>query len=328
MKTTKLIGMILTFLMVACLTIGTAHAKKFEYRPEMSKMKAFPPEYLAQFHVITWNHVNEAAIEPDNDQATAFQLGGNFNLINAHVDAASDQNDYFKIVLSETSTIISTMTWTTPDAWMNLYIYDSNIDPVTYDNMQTPSPKSLVAWQVPAGTYYLRVKALQGASDYQLKLASAGQVSETENDTLATTPWTLPLGTDTISVIGASEDPVDYLQVNIPNNCKSATLTLDSFGPAGSNVDLQVYGPNGYLLMTSSASDTYESLSSDEVPSGTYVVAVKSISGRAIYMLNMKCEVDLKIHIPEFKYKIPVWLGFPDPPPIDEIRNQIEQQLL
>jgi len=333
MKSTKIthtIAVIATIIAASCIMTGTARA---DYGPHLEITAINPQIYehitplweYFQGTRIQWTTFDETSIEPNDDSLTAFIVEDGWQ-INGHVDAAGDLNDYFKIVTSGPSTLVTQLKWT-GSAWLNLYLYDENLDPITYLNEDTASPKTLSFWQWDAGTYYIRVKAIEEASDYTLKVAIATQYSEPQNDILGTTDLHLSVFNSPFkSVISDSVDPVDFYQIYIPGGCEGATISLDWLGTNDSNLDFDVYGENGYLLFEQAGSSSFEKLYSQNVPEGTYYIAVKAITGRAVYQLTVDAEVEYELEIPHFEYLVPIWS-----PPFPEFEIEpimIEQEVM
>jgi hypothetical protein len=265
-------------------------------------------EYLIEETRIEWTEVDEAPSEPNNDVDHALTVTDG-TIINGHAAVGVDENDYYRVTWTgDPQSLFVRLTWVGP-AWLNVYIYDADLDPITYLNENTPSPKTLSMWQYNQGVFYVRVRAPGGESDYQLKFGIAGQISEPQNDVLDTTDLLIGAYKSPLkSVVCTSADPVDYFMVSIPSGCKSATITLDWFGSQDANLDFEVYGPNGVKVATADDSTDFETLFSPNVPAETYYIAVKAICGRAMYQLVVDSEVDMKIHIPPFELlRIPIW---------------------
>ena len=261
-------------------------------------------EFLNDEGRITWT--DTPAVEPNDDSAHAMTVSDGMQ-INGHVDNASDLNDYYKVVFTGPTSLFARLTWP-GSAWLNLYIYDAALTPITYLNENTPSPKYVNIWQHNAGTYYVRVKSLAGASDYQLRIGIAGQNGETDNDALDTTGINVSAFNEPVKqIIDTSSDPVDYYMVNIPQGCKSASITLDWFGTQDANLDFDVFGPNGGKISTTAQSTNFETLYSQNVPADTYYIAVRSVVGRAMYQLVVDSEIELHIRIPRYEMEVPIW---------------------
>ncbi len=310
--TTAMAILAATWVMSASATAGPGEFYKYIERPTMYEHLPDLWELLATEGAIEWTDQDEATMEPNNDLDHAFTISDGMR-INGHVDNSTDQNDYFKVVLtSPPKSVFLELSWA-GSAWLNFYTYDENEQPVTYDNETSVSPKVLSIWQGTSTVYYIRVKAAYGVSDYKLKVSVAGQISETQNDTLDDTDlivgaYAAPL----VSVVCSSADPADYALVSIPSGCESATITLDWFGTQDANLDFVIYGPGGAELMSAANSNSFESLYSQNVPEGDYYIAVKAVAGRAMYKLMVDAEVDLKIHIPRFEMEVqPWWPPFP-----------------
>jgi hypothetical protein len=233
---------------------------------------------------IVWTDQPEAPSEPNDDPAHAMTVTDGLE-ITGHVSETADQNDYFKIVLTEQSSVFTELKWS-GSAWLNFYIYNADLEPVTYLNENTGSPKIRSMWQYFSGTFYLRVKAITGEADYRLRISIAGQLNEPQNDALETTDIGVNIHSQPVnSVVCSSADPVDYYIVEIPIFFEMATITLDWFGSDGANLDFEVYGPDGVKLITVADSARFETLCTDNAVKGTYYIAVRSVSGRAMYQL-------------------------------------------
>ncbi|HDS30970.1 MAG TPA: hypothetical protein ENN67_08010 [Firmicutes bacterium] len=260
---------------------------------------------------IEWTSVSETDSEPNNDKDHAMTITGNV-IISGSVSETTDQNDYYKVTWTEPTSMFVKLTWL-GSAWLNVYIYDSNLNPITYLNENTPSPKHLSMWQYNSGTFYIRVRAAAGSSNYTLKVGTAGQIGEPDNDAFNTTGLSIsPLNVPIRSVVCTSADPVDFFSVTIPEGCTGATISLDWFGSQDANLDFAIYGPNGVELHNVAASTDFETLYSQDVPANTYYIAVKAVYGRAMYQLVVDAEIDVKIFIPRFpiEYERRPW----DPP--------------
>lgn len=296
-----------TWVMSASATAGPGEFHKFIERPGMYDMLPDLWDLLSTEGALEWVDQDEATMEPNGDLDHAFTISDGM-LINGHVDNSSDQNDFFKVVLSSPpKSVFLELSWA-GSAWLNFYTYDENLQPVTYDNETSVSPKVLSIWQGSSTVYYIRVKAAYGVSDYKLKVSVAGQIGELQNDALADTDLVVSAFADPlVSVICSSADPTDYAIVSIPSGCESATISLDWFGTTDANLDFAIYGPGGAELMSAANSNSFESLYSQNVPAGDYYIAVKAVAGRAMYKLMVDAEVDLKIHLPHFEMEVAPW---------------------
>ncbi len=326
---TNTIAVMITILAASWIMGGSARA---DYGPHLEITAIDPAIYehitplweYFQGTRIEWTTMDEAAIEP-NDDPTMATLVEDAIQINGHVDAGGDLNDYFKIVTTGPSTLVTQLKWT-GTAWLNLYIYDEAIEPITYLNEDTASPKTLSFWQWDAGTYYIRVKAIEEASDYTLRFAIGTQHSEPQNDILDTTDLHMSVFNYPFkSIISDSVDPVDFYQMYVPSGCEGATISLDWLGTNGTNLDFEVYGENGFLLFEQAGSSSFEKLYSQNVPEGYYYIAVKAITGRAVYQLTVDAEVEYELEIPHFEYLVPVWS--PPFPEFEIERVMIEQEV-
>jgi hypothetical protein len=331
MKTNKIANAVAVALTIiaACWIMGAPAGAEapppYEISPISNQIYQQIPnlwEYL-QANRIEWTEIDEAAIEPNNAETEATVVTDGTQ-VNGMVDAAGDVNDYFMVELTEPSTLIAQLKWTN-SAWLNLYIYDSAMEPITYLNENTPSPKVLSFWQHDAGTYYIRVKAIAGASSYTLKVAVGTQIGEPDNDAYDTTGTTISaVHVPVKSVVADGVDGVDYYKVNIPGGCEGASVTLDWLGSSDANLDFEILNDMGTKLMTADSSSNYETVYSQNVPQGTYYIAVKAIAGRAVYQLDVDADINLRIDIPIYMERVPIWQ-----PPFPEFRidQRIRQEI-
>jgi len=267
---------------------------------------------------ILWYEYDEGSTEPNNTKDEAYQVF-HAQLFNGDVDAETDQNDYFSInAFLVPTTIYVKLGWTT-DAWLNLYVYDSDLNPVAYNNMETGGPKELFCYELDPGWYYVRVKAFEGASDYRIKFGVGRQLYETANDSMDTTTWIIPDGgtgdEPYRSVVSETLDQNDYLQVQVEED-EAVSATLDWVGLWGTDLNLYLYDSAHNPVVFSNGSACPEAFSSGILDAGTYYIRVRAASGEAIYELDVTVREPIVIDPGKFnQYKVPKWE--PPEPPVD-----------
>jgi len=318
-------SLFMTLVVVLCVSVlGTQ--SRADWRQEISLERMETPsmyemmpdiwEYFVIGTKMEW--VEVAEVEGNNDNLSAMTVEDGQTIL-GDISDSTDQNDYYKVVVTgDPKTIFTQLEWT-GSAWVNLYMYDEMLEPITYLNENTPSPKALSKWLCDPGTYYIRVKSQAGDSDYELWIGVCGQHGETLNDAWDTTEMHMSVFKDPFkSIIDTSSDPYDFYEVVIPMGTTSCAISLDWFGTLDANLDFEVYTDTGFKATTVSSSTSFETHYSQNVPMGTYYLAVKAVTGRAMYQLTVDAEVDLELDIPIFELEeIPIW--GPPFPYVDDI---------
>jgi len=272
---------------------------------------------------IVWSATPEG--EPNDSTANA-QYVTDFHYVDGTVDSGGDQNDYYYLGLDEPGCIYAKLGWTNPDATLNLYLYDSEVQPVDYDSTISGSPKDVYAWEAPSGTYYLRVKASWGASSYRLKVAALENIIEPENDTIETMDAALPIAFNTPwrSAANSELDQNDYYKVYIDTQVAAGILdvNLDWFGPPDPNFNVYLYEEDYTPVAYSNGSAQPEVFTVMYPPEGTFYIRVKAFSGAGVYELTTKTH-PVYIFDPGklYEYEYPPF-PWPDPGPVHDILDK------
>ena len=270
---------------------------------------------------ITWYEYSESATEPNDDYTTAHQVY-HAQAFNGYIDDDIDQNDYFKIaVCIIPATIYVHLDWDS-DAWVNLYIYeefDGVLTPVVYDNYDTASPKELFEYELPPGTYYVRVKGFEGIANYQIRFGVGRQLFETSNNSFST-PWDVTPGTldgPVRSVISNSEDASDYMYFEVMEDDTRLVAELDWVGLAGTDLSLTLYNSSYGYVASIGGTAAPKTLVSPELSPGLYFLRVNAAANEAIYELDVDLSPIL-LPLDPGKWKIFEWRPWdpfpPDPP--------------
>jgi hypothetical protein len=271
------------------------------------------PERTSQ---IAW--LATAEIEP-NDIPGDGQIVPNFAMVDGSIDAASDQNDYYLVEMLGPGCIYVKLGWYDPDAWVNLYLYDSGIVPVQYDNADTSSPKQVYVWDLPTGIYYVRVKAQEGSSDYRIKFAFSYNWHEPLNDSIETTAGhsIIAYGSDYVSCSHPTNDPNDYYEITINSKQTDGMLsvTLDWAGPNNPDFNLYIYDVDYNPLAVSNGLAQPETCSIKFPPEGNLYVRVKANGNMAVYDLLAKVYPVLIIDPGPFYDFEPQPIPWPPPDP-------------
>jgi len=264
-----------------------AGAASEQSAPQVVADEPAAPERTSQ---IAW--IGMAEVEP-NDTHEDSQFVPNFAMVDGSIDAAGDQNDYYQVELLEgPGCVYVKLGWYDPDAWVNLYLYNSDIEPVHYNNMDAPSPKQVYWWDLPMGIYYVRVKAQEGSSDYRIKFAFSANRHEPLNDSIETTAGNslVVYGSNYVSCSHSSNDPNDYLEITI--NAKQAggmlSVTLDWAGPNDPDFNLYIYDVDYNPLAVSNGLGQPETCSLKYPPEGNLYIRVKANAGMGVYDLLAK----------------------------------------
>jgi len=237
---------------------------------------------------IFWFQNPELGTEPNNIPAQATTVF-HAQAYNGHADSTTDVDDYYRINIAMfPASVYLYLSWT-DTAWMNLYLYDEELNPVVYDNFETSGPKELFAYEIDPGVYYVRVKAFTGATDYQVRFGIGRQSYEPLNNSISTTTWNgVTVGDAYIkSVLNQTEDSADYFIVEIPEDSQ-AMANVDWVGPYGTDLNLTFYHPTDGVVSHSGSSACPEGLATGHVTPGTYYLRVQATSGNAIYHLKVQ----------------------------------------
>jgi hypothetical protein len=234
---------------------------------------------------VVFYDVGEA--EPNDDILNANTFF-NANRFSGHVDAVSDANDYYKTTLYEDGAIYTRLSWMSSD-WLNVYLYDEMLTPITYLNGDTGSAKELWSDILPAGDYYIRVKAITGSSDYSIQFGRGQQMDEPGNDNILTTGLDYDMidGEYLISVVDEDEDFVDHIKVEVTAPQTRLDITLDWLGMETSDLDLYLYDSGGSLLSSETGSAHPKSLLSEKLAVGVYYIKIQATNVGGIYFLHV-----------------------------------------
>ncbi len=277
---------------------------------------------------IVWTATPEG--EPNDSTVNAVYVT-DFHYVDGSVDSAGDQNDYYYLGLDEPGCIYAKLGWSNPDAHLNFYLYDSEVQPVDYDSTMSGSPKDVYAWEAPNGLYYLRVKASWGASSYRLKVAALENIIEPENDTIETMDAALPIAFNTPwrSAANSELDENDYYKVDIDTQVASGILdvNLDWFGPPDPNFNVYLYEEDYTPVAYSNGSAQPEVFTIVNPPEGTFYIRVKAFSGAGVYELTTHAHPVYIFNPKElYEYVYPP-IPWPDPDPAHDILDKFDPEM-
>jgi hypothetical protein len=199
-----------------------------------------------------------------------------------------DSNDYFKFTCIDKQLLDITINFNnaTGDIW--LYLLDSSGS--TIYTADTGSPPRSFTWGLTAGTYYLRVRAWTGYSDYTIdaSLSSPGYDETEDNDATSTANvLSLPV-TDYyghVGQFGYNGDDNDYLKF-VLSSTKSVTITLDYDNGAG-ELWLYLLDSGGGTISSDTDGNTGQQTITESLPSGTYYIRVRAWTNQSNYYLDI-----------------------------------------
>jgi hypothetical protein len=267
---------------------------------------------------IVWTSEDEELLEPNDDTGDAIVVQ-HLDFYQGHVDQDTDQNDYYKIITFAPALDLYIKLGWLGDAWLNVYLYNSGMEPVQYLNGDTGGPKTLYIEDLAPGVYYARVKAFEGTADYGIKFAGGTQVDETDNDDALTTNLSFdedPDGNKVYSIVDSGEDQNDYIKVILDEDNTRIQASLDWIATGTADLNLYLYDEDLNPIVFSNGGAKPEAISSGFLSSGTYFLRIKAQSGHAIYGLS----VDFKplLTLPPWfhdQFKDLIIIPIPDPDP-------------
>ena len=287
LRTSKTLNILLSIAMISVLatigcTAGGSNPVTGEFDPMSGDADTTTPRESQMYY---WS-ADEATYEPNNTAGTGASVTSG-NLFLGHADAVTDQNDYFQVTYGEAFSLSIRLEWKS-GAWMNIYLYNSAETLVGYLNAKTASPKVLNFYGLAPGTYYVRVKAFEGASDYTLGFLIGTNDHEPENNSMDTLTYNVSQDINLTSVINTTGDPDDYYKVQIPTGNFNFYLSLDWEGSTGTDMNLYLYNSAKALLQSSSGSSKPEKISAGWVTGGTFYIRAKAAAGKGIYQLHIR----------------------------------------
>ncbi|QLE55646.1 pre-peptidase C-terminal domain-containing protein [Nostoc sp. TCL26-01] len=207
---------------------------------------------------------------------------GDFN------DLSQDDYDYYRLELSQNSTLNLSLSGLTSDA--NLYLYDRTGNYITYSNGSGISQESIIR-NLLAGTYYVGVqKYSTGGTNYTLQ-ASATALGTTpvdnagDNRDVARNIGTLTSTAQSFSDFvgdfnGLLQDTYDYYRFQVSQN-SNVTLNLTGLS---SDANLYLYNSVGNNITSATGSSTVNESIVYALTTGTYYAVVqKSGNGGTTY---------------------------------------------
>ncbi|MFN6540285.1 MAG: pre-peptidase C-terminal domain-containing protein [Nostoc sp. EkiNYC01] len=201
---------------------------------------------------------------------------------------SQDDYDYYRLQLSQNSTLNLSLSGLTADA--NLYLYDSVGNYITYSTGSGNSNESIIR-NLLAGIYYVGVqKYSTGGTNYTLQ-ASATSLGATpvdnagDNRDIARNIGTLTTTAQTFSDFigdfnGLVQDNYDYYKFQVSQN---SNVTLKVSG-LSSDANLYLYNSFGNYITASTGSSIVDESIAYALTTGTYYVGVqKSGNGSTTY---------------------------------------------
>ncbi|MBD2413823.1 hypothetical protein FACHB389_24300 [Nostoc calcicola FACHB-389] len=204
---------------------------------------------------------------------------------------SQDNYDYYRLQLTQNSTLNLNLSELTSDA--NLYLYTIGGDYITASAASGTTNESIIR-NLAAGTYYVLVqKSGSGGTNYKLQTSatalgaipvdSAGNAIETARN-IGTINTTAQSFNDFVGDFnGLAQDNRDYYRLEITQN---STLNLSLTG-LSSDANLYLYNSVGsYITGASNSGTANESIISNLVAGTYYVLVEKSGTGGTTYSLQ------------------------------------------
>ncbi|HEX9744408.1 MAG TPA: hypothetical protein VGB30_03180 [bacterium] len=262
---------------------------------------------------IVWDLFNEAITEPNDTWEDAYVL---FDLTDQlkrypfkqHVgfvdSSTSDANDWFQLKFSDLSgyqarSIYVKLGWLGTE-WLNVYIYDKDLNPVAYLNEdQGGGPKELWLYDVDKdkAPYYIRIRSAAGATEYYLKVAACldygGAWGDNELDPTNPAPKENEWWIDALPVTNSVDsvyDTDDYFRLYVSSNDDPfIRFIFDWLGSEDAELNLSFYDKYGQLVKTTTLNGLPKSFvvntfELDDIDTYCYF-GVHAVSGQAVFCI-------------------------------------------
>ncbi|NGZ28194.1 MAG: hypothetical protein G8345_15040, partial [Magnetococcales bacterium] len=221
--------------------------------------------------------------DSNNSITTAQSLG----VLNGILEASGwtgvngDPNDYFSFVLAENTNIHIDLAGMVANA--DLTLLDDGGNEIAWSSWGGNAAESIVG-ELEAGTYYLRVDQITGATNYDLTLSGfSSDVDNTNDTTLGAENLGNLAGSMTVYGWVDDEDVVDYFRFNL-NALSNVTLLLSGLN---ADADLSLFNAAGSLIVGSYLGGSQSESITRELSAGTYYVAVDQYSGATNFSLQL-----------------------------------------
>ncbi|MEB3292409.1 MAG: S8 family serine peptidase, partial [Synechococcales bacterium] len=237
---------------------------------------------------LNWRLSNSSDRTPaaeDNSFNTARNLGvlGSSRQVLTDFVGSADTNDYYRFTIAQASNFSLSLTGLSADADVELFDVSGNL--VTDSTLGSTAPESINR-QLNAGTYYARVYAYLGDTNYTLTL-SADAVPTASDRAGNSLDTALNLGslseTRTFQEFVGTSDPNDYYQFTLGQNSDFSLAVND----LSADVDVQLLDSNGNAIASSTNSELTAESIDRQLTGGTYYVRVYPYRGNTNYRLTL-----------------------------------------
>jgi len=222
--------------------------------------------------------------------------------VTGSVDGFSDVYDVYRIDLSAGQTLALGLTSAAVDD-VDLHLYGpeatSLADAPLASSADPESTEAITYVASRSGVYSIAVKAFQGSGSYTLTYSAFTQPPPELDDDI---PGVAIGPSPRAGTVDQSLDPVDVYSVSLEAGTR---LTVDLTGPAGTDFDVFVFGPEAGSVdsaapLASGVAGAYPERVRYQVPSsggGTYYVAVRGYSGSGVYELSYRAEDTIELEL-------------------------------
>lgn len=216
-------------------------------------------------------------VEMDNTTSTAVNIGtlvGNRNLTGTI--GGTDTNDFYRFSVTSAGTFKLNMTGLAANA--NVQLLNSS-GVVVATSAQAGTTAESISRQLSAGSYFIRVYASSGSTNYRL-----GLNFDAAGNTLTTArPVGTLSSTRSFNDFVGSIDTNDYYRFSLGT---TSTFRLNMTG-LSANADVQLLNSSGGIITSSAATGTTAESISRQLSAGNYYVRVFPRSGNTNYSLSL-----------------------------------------
>jgi len=242
-------------------------------------------------------YVKPVVATVQDDMGTGGDAGNTFDtatLISAGTGTgyldSNDQNDYYKISVSEGQSISVSMTPPFGSDF-DLRLYDSNQTQVDYSNSSGSVTDTVTYTATTSGYFYVKVYLWGGSGTYSMVVTITGGEVTTQND--------MGTGGDAGNTIGAattiaagsgtgyidSTDTADYYKVSVTSG---QTISVSMTPPMGSDFDIELYDTNQSQVASSTLGGSQtDAVTYTTTVSGYFYIYVCCYSGQGVYSMTV-----------------------------------------
>jgi len=242
-------------------------------------------------HITRTAFSSDDSYEPNDTKATATNLtsaviAANGQLTLSNLAIVAGNQDWFKLTLSATSTINTTVTFTHANGNLDAQIFDASDNSLALGN-STTNNESLSTATLSPGTYYLKIFGATAtvANTYSLFLESNNYIQDDTYEPNDTKSAATNLTADFVN----SACYKSGLRINTGNEdwfkvvlTQAGTLNVVVvFTPGGGDRDLDsyIYNESNTLLSSGESGSPNEVMSTGSVSAGTYYIRIYGYNG-------------------------------------------------